>query len=78
MLLDMKISLNSQLCNTIYCSPFCEHLLKAKHSSEQVKKKEKERNKHALERGTNSDGLFIRGKLRYTKLCLPDDGRGRN
>lgn len=50
--------------------------MKAKHSSEQVKKKE--RSKHTLENGTNSDGLFIRGKLRHTKLCLLDDGRGRN
>lgn len=76
MLLDVKISLNSQLCNTMYCSPFSEHrLLKAKHSSEQVKK---ERSKRTLERSTNSDGLFIRERLRYTKLCLLDDGRGRN
>lgn len=76
--LDAKIRLNSKLWNTLYCGSFHEHrLLKAKHSREQVKKK-KERNKRTLESSTNSDGLFIRGKLRYTKLCLLDDGRGRN
>lgn len=52
--------------------------MKAKHSSEQVGGKKRERSKHTLENGTNSDGLFIRGKLRHTKLCLLDDGRGRN
>lgn len=75
MLLDVKISLNSQLWNMACCIPFSgePRLLKAKHRSEQVKKERSTR-----ERGTNSDGLFIRGKLRYTKLCLLDDGRGRN
>lgn len=43
MLLDVKISLNSQLCNTMYCSPFSERrLLKAKHSSEQVEKRKEQ------------------------------------
>lgn len=76
MLLHGRISLNSQLWNSLYCSAFNERrLFKAKHRSEQVKK---ERSKHTLENGTNSDGLFIRGKLRRTKLYLLDDGRGRN
>lgn len=47
--------------------------LKAKRSGEQVKKE-----RQSLENSTNSDGLFTRGKLRYTKLCLLVDGSGRN
>lgn len=40
MLLDGKTSLNNRLWNTMYCSVFSEHrLVKAKHGSEQVKKK---------------------------------------
>lgn len=76
MLVVEKLSLNSQLWNTMYCSALSVHrLLKAKRGGEQVKK---ERSKHTLESSTNNDGLFIGGKLRYTKLCLLDDGIGRN
>lgn len=45
MLLDVKMSLNSQLWNKIYCSSFREHrLLKAKHSG----KKKREEGASAL------------------------------
>lgn len=79
-LLDGKIKPNTQLWNTLYCGRSSQNrLLKGKRGMEQVKKKKKiEGAKHTLENSTNSDGLFIRGKLRCTKLWLLDDGRGRN
>lgn len=50
-------------------------LRKAERGGEQVRRG---RSEHTLESSTNGDGWFIRGRLRYTKLCLPHDGAAKN
>lgn len=50
-------------------------LLKAERGGERVKRG---RSEQTLESSTNSDGSFIRGRLRYTKLCLLHDGSAKN
>lgn len=50
-------------------------LLKGKRGGEQVKRG---RSEQTLESSTNSDGSFIRGRLRDTKLCLLHHGSAKN